>query len=81
MIEENPDKEKCIHRIKKVITRLKTYPDQIFCIFYCLAGHSMIKDGKQVLITNEFDAKTNFYGIFDYEDYIARIAEEYGNSY
>ena len=41
----------------------------------------MIKDGKQVLITNEFDAKTNFYGIFDYEDYIARIAEEYGNSY
>ena len=41
----------------------------------------MVKNGRQVLIANEFDAKTNFYCMFEYEDYIARIAEEYSNSY
>ena len=81
MIEENPSKEKYEQRIKKIMTRLKTYPEQIFCVFYCLAGHSMLKDGRQVLITNEFDVSTGFYNVCDYEDYIARVAEHYSNSY
>ena len=41
----------------------------------------MIKNGRQVLITNEFDEETNFYTMCDYEEHIARIAEHYNNSY
>ena len=41
----------------------------------------MLYEGEQVLLTNEFDKKTQFYKLFKAENKLRHLAEEYANAY
>ena len=43
--------------------RCKRNPDQGYIILSCFAGHGMLYEGKQVLLTNEFNPKKGFYNV------------------
>ena len=48
---------------------------------YCFASHGMSKDGRQVVLLNEFDNKKKFYKIAPAEIEIRNMASKFSNSF
>ena len=51
-----------------------------FAVIYLVAGHGMNIDGKQIVLLNEFNEKTNWYRKWNLEDNLRTFAE-YKNTY
>ena len=67
--------------IKDLTRRLINEPDIIQFGIIFMAGHGMIKDGRQHLLLNEFDKRIEFYNLFPIEAHVRRITDKQNNSY
>ena len=59
----------------------KSTPDKLSLLMHCFAGHGMCKDGRQVLLINQFDASSKFYKAAPAEIEIRNLAKLYRNTY
>ena len=50
-------------------------------LMHCFAGHGMCKDGRQVLLINQFDANSKFYKVAPSEIEIRNLAKLYRQTY
>ena len=48
-------------------------PDRGYIVLSCFAGHGMLYEGKQVLLTNEYDSKKGFYKRINVEEGIRAL--------
>ena len=59
--------------IKDLTRKLIKAPDLVHFGIVFTAGHGMILDGRQQILLNEFDEKTEFYTLFPIEKHVRRI--------
>ena len=70
-----------IKTVSNLKMRLKNNPDKKFVIFYILAGHGMVKEGRVIVLINEFYKSATFYKMWCVEADIRKISFEFRNSY
>ncbi len=52
-----------------------------YCVIHVFSGHSVQYEGSQWSFTNEYDAKTNYYCMFNAEKKLHELSNLYPNSY
>ena len=57
----NPTFKQWVNVKLDINRRCKENPETGHIILSCFAGHGMLKNGKQILLTNEFDSNRGFY--------------------
>ena len=56
-------------------------PNEIIFILSVFASHGMIRDGRQVILVNEYDKATGFYKLLGVEENIRMAARMNSNAY
>ena len=56
-------------------------PNELVFILCLFASHGMIRDGRQVILVNEYDKTTGFYNLLGVEENIRMAARMSSNSY
>ena len=59
----------------------KHNPDKLHLLMHCYAGHGMCKDGRQVILINQFDNSHKFYKIAPAEINIRNMAKLFRQTY
>ena len=59
----------------------KMTPNELVFILCLFASHGMIRDGRQVILVNEYDKTTGFYNLLGVEENIRMAARMSSNSY
>ena len=80
-LQNNPKLSSIIKATSNIKRRLSQHPDKKFLIFYVVAGHGVMIDGRVAVLVNEFKKSDTFYKIFGAEADIRKIATEFRNSY
>ena len=58
---EDPSNVETNSAMTNIKIRLRDHPEELYLIFYILAGHGMSSAGRQMLLINEFDKSRGFY--------------------
>ena len=61
--------------------QFKQNPEINYVVIFVVAGHGMNERGQQIMLINEFNPKTNWYKMFNLEQFIRTFAESYQNTY
>ena len=56
-------------------------PNKLSLLMHCYAGHGMCKDGRQVILINEFDSQNKFYKVAPAEIEIRNMAKLFRQTY
>ena len=80
-MDNNPTKSEYRDAMKDISKRARDHPDENFLVFYIIAGHGMVFNGKTILILNEFDPSESFYKYAEIEQQIRRLAYYHPNMY
>ena len=52
-----------------------------FLVVILFSGHGIVKDNKQVILTNEFDKKRKFYRLLKAEEMVRDLSQKNPNTY
>ena len=78
---DDPTRKEVINAKNALLTMLrKSDPNSRTFIVYIFACHGINYASKQVILLNEFEKKRGFYAIFNAEENIRTMAEDYSNS-
>ena len=81
MFLNNPSFKEWISTITSLNKIFKNNPNKLALLMHCYAGHGMCKDGRQVLLINEFDRNNKFYKNVPAEIEIRNLAKLYRQTY
>ena len=57
----NPKMKEWTSLYSKLIRFFKQNPEKLILVMHCYAGHGMSKEGRQVLLINEYSGQNKFY--------------------
>ena len=81
MFLHNPSNKEWGSTINSLNKMFKNTPGKLSLLVHCYAGHGMCKDGRQVLLINEFDNNSKFYKHAPTEIEIRNSARLYRQTY
>ena len=67
--------------VTSLAKHLKKNPKDTILILRCFACHGMIQDGRQIILTNEFEKSRQFYKVLGVEQNIRENARNFSNAY
>ena len=76
-----PKMIECLAMIKELNCLFKSLPQETVLALSCFASHGMIRDGRQVILVNEFLSGNGFYKIFGVEENVRQMAQKFPNAY
>ena len=81
MLKGQPTAEEFKTEWKKLQRIVREQKDTKFLVMFLFAGHGFIKQGRQVLVTNEYDERQKFYKVIQAELIVRRFSENEKNVY
>ena len=80
-LDKDPSWAEVIVARKDLSSRVKNSPDLKFLLIFVVAGHGIMRDGRQTILVNEFDKSTSFYKAWCIEAEIRTRAYDFPNTF